>query len=137
MEAGLERFIKAQASTYEGALAELRAGSKRGHWMWFVFPQVAGLGWSPTARVYAIRGLAEAREYLAHPVLGARLAECTEAMLGWAGRKDAASILGEVDAMKFRSSMTLFEAAGGPALFGKAIDSFYAGERDKLTLDLI
>lgn len=113
----------------------MRAGAKHSHWMWFVFPQIAGLGRSPTARLYAIAGLAEARAYLAHPVLGSRLLECTEAMLGWAGRRSAEAILGSIDALKFKSSMTLFEAAAEePARFAAALDAFCAGERDAATL---
>lgn len=105
--------------------------------MWFVFPQIAGLGRSPTARLYALRDLAEARAYLAHPTLGQRLLEATRAMLAWAGRRSAEAILGPVDAMKFKSSMTLFEAAGGPPEFGLALDAFYARSRDRATLERI
>jgi uncharacterized protein (DUF1810 family) len=137
MAQGLERFVEAQRSTHNQALAELRGGQKRGPWMWFVFPQIAGLGRTSTARFYALADLAEACAYLAHPTLGPRLLAATGAMLGWAGRKEAVAILGEVDAMKFRSSMTLFEAAGGEPRFGQALDAFYAGERDRLTLDLL
>ena len=137
MQHDLERFAAAQEPVYDQALAELRSGAKHGHWMWFVFPQLDGLGHSPTARHYAIRDLAEARAYLADPLLGARLAECTEAMLGWAGRRSAEAILGPIDALKLRSSMTLFEAADGNDLFGRALEGFYAGKRDQLTLDLL
>jgi uncharacterized protein (DUF1810 family) len=134
---GLERFIAAQDPVYSRALAELRAGDKRSHWMWFVFPQIAGLGHSDMARRYAIADLAEARAYLAHPVLGARLRECTGATLDWAGKRSAGEVLGSIDALKFASSMTLFEAAGGGAEFGKALNEFYKGERDARTLDLL
>ena len=130
----LERFVSAQQDIHSRALAELRAGEKRSHWMWFVFPQIAGLGHSAMAQRYAIGGLAEAREYLAHPLLGPRLAECTDAMLGWIGRRSAEAILGPIDATKFRSAMTLFEAAGGGNRFGQALDLFYDGHRDPLTL---
>ncbi|HET9627984.1 MAG TPA: DUF1810 domain-containing protein [Novosphingobium sp.] len=136
MIGGFGRFVTAQASTWEGALAELRAGAKLGHWMWFVFPQLSGLGLSPTARHYAIANMAEARAYLAHPVLGRRLLEGTRALLDHAGRAPAA-ILGATDAMKLRSSLTLFEAAGGDRLFGEALDAFFSGERDPLTLALL
>ncbi|TCM19008.1 uncharacterized protein (DUF1810 family) [Novosphingobium sp. PhB165] len=141
--ADLERFIAAQAAIYPDIVAELENGAKCSHWMWFVFPQIAGLGRSETARRYAIADLAEARAYLAHPVLGARLDECTDTMLGWAGERSAAAILGEIDAMKFRSSMTLFEAAAGPGKtpgnerFARALDAFCAGRRDERTLHLI
>ena len=133
----LERFLDAQRDSYEPALAELRAGAKRSHWMWFVFPQIAGLGQSPTARFYAIRDLAEARDYLAHPLLGHRLAACVEAMLAHGGQRSAEAILGGIDAVKLRSSCTLFEAAGGGARFGQCLDSFYDGDRDAATLRLI
>ena len=133
----LERFIAAQDPVYSRALAELRAGDKRSHWMWFVFPQLAGLGHSDMARRYAIADLAEAQAYLAHPVLGARLKECICAILDWAGKRSADEILGSIDALKFASSMTLFEAAGGAAEFGRALDVFYKGARDVRTLDLL
>lgn len=135
--AGLARFVAAQEETYARALAELQAGTKRSHWMWFLFPQIAGLGRSETARFYAIADLAEARAYLAHPVLGARLIECAEAMLSWAGKRSAAEILGSVDALKFRSSMTLFEAAGGGTPFPSALAAFHDGKRDENTLALL
>ena len=105
--------------------------------MWFVFPQIAGLGLSPTARFYAIRDAAEARAYLADPLLGPRLAACTEAVLAWAGQRDLDALFGPVDALKFRSSMTLFEAAGGPDCFTRALDLFAGGERDRRTLALL
>jgi uncharacterized protein (DUF1810 family) len=134
---GLERFVEAQRSTYDRALDELRAGTKRSHWMWFVFPQIAGLGRSSMAQRYAIRDEVEARGYLIHPLLGARLRESTEAMLGWAGRKSAEAILGPIDAMKFKSSMTLFDAVAGAAdnPFARALAAFCRGERDPLTLE--
>jgi uncharacterized protein (DUF1810 family) len=106
--------------------------------MWFVFPQLAGLGRSPTAQFYAIADRAEATAYSRHPLLGPRLRECTEAMLGWAGRRSAEDILGPVDALKFRSSLTLLEAcADDPAPFAAALEAFYAGERDAATLSLL
>jgi uncharacterized protein (DUF1810 family) len=130
----LARFVEAQAPIHAQALAELRAGRKRSHWMWFIFPQLAGLGRSPMAQHYAIQSIAEARVYLDHPLLGPRLRECTEAMLHHRGTS-AAAILGNVDAKKFRSSMTLFEAAAGdPKLFADALAHFHAGERDPETL---
>ena len=137
MAQGLERFVEAQRSTYDRALDELRSGAKHSHWMWFVFPQIAGLGRSAMARRYAIGDEVEARSYLAHPVLGARLRESTEAMLGWAGRKSATAILGPVDAMKFASSMTLFDAVAGTPdnWFARALAAFSHGERDPLTLE--
>jgi len=106
--------------------------------MWFVFPQIAGLGRSPTAQFYAIADRAEAEAYAQHPLLGSRLRECTEAMLDWAGKRSAEAILGSIDALKFRSSMTLFEAcAPHPASFEAALDAFYAGNRDPATIQRI
>lgn len=106
--------------------------------MWFIFPQIAGLGRSSTARFYGIVDLAEAEAYLADEVLGPRLAECTEALLQWAGKRDAEAIFGPVDALKFHSSMTLFaEASGGAEPFTQALDSFFNGERDEATIELL
>jgi uncharacterized protein (DUF1810 family) len=131
--ADLSRFVDAQAGTYSQALAELRAGRKTGHWVWFVLPQVAGLGRSPTAQHYAISGLDEARAYLAHPVLGPRLVECAQALLDLPG-DDAAAVLGPVDAMKLRSSMTLF-AHADPAqpVFRAVLERYFAGQEDEAT----
>jgi len=132
----LQRFVEAQERIYSQALAELRNGRKLSHWMWFVFPQIAGLGHSSTARFYAIADRANAEAYARHPVLGPRLLECTEALLGWAGKRDAERMLGIVDALKLRSSLTLFEAcAADPAPFAAALEAFYAGERDAATLE--
>jgi uncharacterized protein (DUF1810 family) len=131
----LERFVAAQdeGGAYERALAELRAGRKRSHWMWFVFPQIAGLGRSPTARFFAIAGIEEASEYLEHPVLGPRLLECSRALLE-CGSEDPVEILGEVDALKLRSSMTLFSRVrGAGAEFDQVLDRFYGGARDPAT----
>ena len=135
--AGLDRFVTAQDGIYEAALEQLRDGAKRSHWMWFIFPQIAGLSLSSFGRFYSLAGLAEAEAYLAHQVLGPRLAECTDAMLVWAGRREARRILGYIDAMKFRSSMTVFEAAGGGERFARALEAFCTGERDRATLDLV
>lgn len=132
----LSRFVAAQADSHAAALAELRAGRKRTHWMWWVFPQLAGLGRSDTARFYAIASLAEARAYLAHPLLGARLTEATAAALLHRDRA-AGAIFGEVDAAKFRSSLTLFLAAGAGAPLEEALAAFFAGERDEATLRLL
>lgn len=129
----LERFVRAQEGSYAQALAELRAGRKTGHWIWFVLPQLRGLGRSPMAHEYGIADRAEAEAYLAHPLLGARLRECVHALLAHAGRP-AASILGDVDAMKFRSCLTLFDAVSTDPLFSRALDAFYGGERDAATL---
>ena len=113
MGTDLDRFVTAQEGTYPSALAELRRGRKTSHWMWFVFPQIRGLGHSPTAQRYALDGVTEARAYLAHPVLGPRLLEATRAVLD-SGETDPVRLLGGIDALKLRSSMTLFEAAADP-----------------------
>lgn len=136
----LDRFAQAQARDYETALAELRAGRKRSHWIWYVFPQLGELGHSPTAKFYGISGIDEAQAYLADPVLGARLLECAEALLALES-SDPTAVLGYPDDLKARSSMTLFEAAGaGDARwepFTQVLAKFYHGERDARTLDLL
>lgn len=138
----LQRFVDAQdrGGAYAAALAELRAGRKRGHWMWFVLPQVAGLGRSDMARAYAVSGLPEARAYLGHPVLGPRFRECAEALDALTER-DPVAVLGGVDATKLRSSMTLFERAatdeGDSALFGRVLDHFFGGLRDDATTGIL
>ena len=130
----LARFVEAQAGTVERALAELRAGRKQSHWMWFVFPQIAGLGSSPMAQRYAIASLDEARAYLAHPLLGPRLRDCTQAAIAAPG--SAREVFGSPDDMKFRSSMTLFaRAAPEESLFPEALARFYEGVEDAKTLD--
>jgi uncharacterized protein (DUF1810 family) len=136
MTDGLERFVEAQDGVYDDALAELSAGRKRTHWIWFIFPQIAGLGSSPTARLYAIASLDEARAYLAHPVLGPRLRECAQALLAIDGRS-ARDILGYPDDLKLRSSMTLFaRAADDPGVFQAVLDRYFDGP-DPLTLKLL
>jgi uncharacterized protein (DUF1810 family) len=121
----LQRFIDAQEGVFETALAELRAGRKQTHWMWFVFPQIAGPGRSPTAQFYAIRSGSEARAFLAHPLLGARYREAVAAVCQWAAARDAAGIFGEIDAIKLRSSLTLFAAVSGDPLFADALAEFF------------
>jgi uncharacterized protein (DUF1810 family) len=133
----LSRFHAVPEGVINQAVGELAAGRKTSHWMWFVFPQIAGLGSSPMAQRYAIADLAEARAFLADPVLARRLAAATGAMLAWADRKSAEAILGKIDAVKLRSSMTLFEAAAsaaGRAPFAQCLDAYYDGERDPATL---
>lgn len=131
----LSRFVDAQATTYDRAMAELRRGQKTSHWMWFVFPQILGLGRSPTAQFYAIADLAEARAYLAHPVLGPRLVEAVEALLALPGR-DAHAVFGSPDDLKLRSSLTLFQAAAPEEpVFGQALTKYFAGREDMLTLE--
>lgn len=137
MNFDLERFVKAQSTSYSQALNELRQGRKQSHWMWYIFPQIEGLGRSETARFYALSGKAEARTYLDHPVLGARLLETTGAMLTHSSQS-AYAILGSPDDLKFRSSMTLFAAVsekGSP--FERALDAFFDAEPDQATLDLL
>ncbi len=130
----LQRFLDAQASVYTQVLAELRAGSKRSHWMWFIFPQIAGLGHSETARYFAIASCAEAAAYLAHPILGPRLRECCHLAMLIEGRS-AREIFGTPGDMKFRSSLTLFAAvAADNAVFATALQKYFAGEPDGLTL---
>ncbi|MBR7743825.1 DUF1810 domain-containing protein [Phycicoccus sp. BSK3Z-2] len=141
MEHDLSRFVDAQdrGGTYDQALRELRSGHKTGHWIWFVLPQVSGLGRSATSQAYGLDGLDEARAYLAHPVLGPRLRECCEALLGLEG-SDATAVLGPVDAVKLRSSMTVFlrasVAGGGDGQpFRAVLDRYFGGEEDPHTLD--
>ncbi len=132
----LSRFIDAQADTWPIALAELTAGRKRSHWMWWIFPQITGLGRSETARHYAIDSAAEARAYLAHPLLGSRLIEATQTAISAPG--SAETIFGNVDAMKLRSSLTLFAAVAGDSEkieFRRGLDRFFDREPDPATLD--
>lgn len=133
----LARFLREQVGTHDAAVRELRAGRKTGHWIWFELPQLAGLGRSSMSVRYAISGIEEARAYLRHPVLGPRLVECCEALLVHRGR-DAADILGPVDAVKVRSSMTLFHRADPDApAFWRVLDAFYGGVVDPRTDKLL
>jgi uncharacterized protein (DUF1810 family) len=133
----LQRFVLAQEPVYSSALAELQAGSKRTHWMWFIFPQIAGLGHSAMAQRYAIESASEALAYLQHPVLGPRLRTCTQAVLDVEGRS-ADQIFGSPDNMKFRSSMTLFaHVAPDEPMFAAALAKYFAGEPDDRTLKLL
>lgn len=130
----LARFVSAQQGTYDQAVAELRRGRKTGHWIWYVFPQIAGLGMSPTSQRYAIGSLDEARAYLEHPVLGPRLIQAASVLLGNT-ESTAEQILGELDAMKVRSSMTLFQRAQpDEPVFGRVLDRFFEGIPDAETL---
>ncbi|MCI1142098.1 DUF1810 domain-containing protein [Sphingomonas sp. WKB10] len=132
----LDRFVRAQEGVWNQALAEMHAGRKASHWMWFVFPQIAGLGSNAMAQTYAIRDADEARAYLAHPVLGARLLVTTQAAIAAPGSAEA--MFGSIDAMKLRSSMTLFAAvADDPTPFEAALERFYDGQRDPRTLALL
>jgi uncharacterized protein (DUF1810 family) len=133
----LNRFISAQEGVYDRAIAELRGGQKRSHWMWYIFPQMEGLGNSPTTRLYSIKSLDEARQYLAHPVLGTRLVECAEAVLAVQGQS-AADIFGHPDDWKLQSSMTLFELVSGPgSVFERVLDRYYGGKRDSRTIQIV
>ena len=133
----IERFVRAQAhGVYEQALAELRAGRKQGHWIWFIFPQVTGLGQSPTAVYYSIGSKAELDAYAAHPVLKSRLIEASQALLNLPGN-DPVAVLGDIDAIKVRSCMTLFELTGASTVFGTVLDKYYHGSRDELTLSIV
>ena len=133
----LDRFLDAQRGDYAAALAEVRLGRKTSHWMWYIFPQIAGLGQSSTARYYSIRDLEEAREYYAHPVLGQRLREISGALLDLRG-SDPVAVFGGIDSMKLKSSMTLFAvAAPDDPLFRQVLDKYYGGEQDALTLRIL
>lgn len=132
----LERFIKAQETDYAIALSEIKNGRKRSHWMWYIFPQIKGLGFSATAQYYAIQNQKEAEEYLAHPVLGNRLSEISKALLEIKSN-DAGRVLGFPDDMKLKSSMTLFYLVSGDDTFKKVLDKFFAGEIDKKTKSLL
>jgi len=133
----LARFITAQAQVYADVLTELQSGRKRGHWMWFIFPQIDGLGFSPTARFYAINHLEEARQYWLHPLLGARLAECSKLVLGIRDRT-VSEIFAYPDDLKLRSCMTLFERVAEPgSVFAQVLEYCFDGKRDARTLELL
>ena len=132
-EEGLQLFVEAQEQIYSRALDEIWRGRKRTHWMWFVFPQLAGLGRSAMAQLYGLAGADEARSYLAHPLLGPRYVECVAALQDLPG-SDPVAVFGEVDAVKLRSSLTLFESVSENRLFGAALDRWCGGERDSETL---
>lgn len=133
----LERFLTAQDGTYESALEEMRTGRKRSHWMWFIFPQLAGLGSSPTAQHFGIRSVGEASAYLAHPILGPRLQECAAAALAIQDRT-AREIFGAPDDLKLRSSATLFAQVSDPgSVFHRLLDRFFDGREDSRTLELL
>jgi len=133
----LSRFVEAQEASYAQALSELRAGKKRSHWSWYILPQVQGLGSSPLSVRYAIGSLAEAKAYLEHPLLGARLRECVTAMNMHTG-VSAREVLGEIDAQKFRSCLTLFaQAAGSESVFVDALNKYFSGQPDAATLAIL
>lgn len=131
----LDRFVAAQATSFDTALGEIRRGAKRSHWMWYIFPQIAGLGHSAMAQRYAIGSIEEARAYLAHPVLGPNLRECVSALQDLVGTT-AEAVFGGIDAVKLRSSLTLFREAGGDPLFAAALERWF-GPPDEATLSLL
>jgi uncharacterized protein (DUF1810 family) len=133
----LNRFVEAQKGDYERALAEIRSGRKRSHWMWYIFPQIDGLGFSSTSKHYAIKGLAEAEAFLKHPLLGTRLVECCEAVLGVEGRS-ALEIFGATDEMKLKSCATLFACVSSAgSVFDRLLSKYFQGQRDGKTLRLL
>lgn len=132
----LQRFVSAQTESYADALAEIRSGAKHGHWMWYIFPQIVGLGRSPFAQRYALRSLDEARAYLAHPMLGERLRTCVDALL-YLDNINARDVFGEIDAMKLHSSLTLFAKADGVGRFTSALDRWFDGAPDQATLAIL
>lgn len=136
MDFDLQRFLSAQERCYSQVLAELRSGQKRSHWIWYIFPQLKGLGYSYNSNYYGVDGKEEAIEYLNHSVLGRRLREASEAVLGVEGR-DIVSIMSPVDALKLKSSMTLFDAVSPGDVFAEVLERYYAGERDALTLKML
>jgi len=133
----LQRFVDAQDGVIDTALAELHAGFKQSHWMWFVFPQLAGLGRSPTAQFYGIASIDEAMAYLSHPLLGRRLRECVEAVGAWAGERRPEEILGPIDAVKLRSCLTLFDQVEPDGLFRQALAALFGDNPDERTLALL
>lgn len=136
MEYNLNRFVEAQNKVYAQVVSELRQGRKTSHWMWYIFPQIKGLGYSSTAMYYAIRSLDEAKEYLKHPVLGERLIECFRILLELEN-KTAEAIFGSVDAMKLKSSMTLFSLVSDHPFFNQVLDKYYKGIKDSATLEIV
>ncbi len=136
MDYNLNRFIEAQETTYEIALSEIKNGYKQSHWMWFIFPQHKDLGFSATAKFYGIRDLKEGEQYLKHPILGERLREISKELLKHKG-KSAIDILGEIDALKLKSSMTLFDIVEPNSVFHEILEEFYQGDKDNYTLKLL
>lgn len=133
----LQRFLDGQRFGYETAFKEMKAGEKRNHWIWYIFPQIKGLGQSPNAQYYGITCLEEAKTYLEHPILGARLREITQEVLNHASKGIQVIMGAPIDAMKFRSSMTLFDAVSPNDIFAQALNTFFEGERDRFTINLL
>lgn len=136
MSYDLNRFITAQEHSYDAALSEIKSGRKRTHWMWYIFPQIEGLGHSSTAQFYAIRDLQEAKEYYAHPVLGPRLVEISEALLALDG-DNATAVMGYPDDLKLKSSMTLFAIASGNPVFTQVLEKYFDGRQDRYTVKIL
>lgn len=134
--ASFERFVGAQEPVFDTALAEIRRGAKRLHWMWFIFPQLGALGRSPTAKFYGLAGASDAKAFMEHPVLGPRYLACVEALQDLS-TCDPIAVFGSIDAMKLRSSLTLFEAGSPHPLFAAALDRWFGGERDAATIELL
>ena len=136
MDYNLNRFVEAQETTYDIALSEIKNGYKQSHWMWFIFPQHKALGFSATSKFYGISDLKEAEQYLSHPILGERLREISKELLKHKG-KSAIDILGEIDALKLKSSMTLFDIVEPNSVFHEILEEFYQGDKDNYTLKLL
>lgn len=138
MSGSLDRFLKAQEGTYEGALLQIKSGRKTGHWMWYMFPQIDGLGYSETSKYYSIKDMDEAKAYLGHPILGFRLKEMCKVLLSLDG-STALQIFGSPDNLKLRSSMTLFAQVnhGPERFFEKVIDKYFEGRKDERTMELL
>ncbi len=136
MSDGIQRFIEAQKRSYDTALEEIKRGKKRSHWMWYIFPQMKGLGHSSTAQYYGIENRKEAEEYLAHPILGSRLLEISKELLKLESN-DPRAVMGEPDNWKLKSCMTLFEIVSNEPVFGQVLDKFFGGERDKTTVEML
>lgn len=133
----LQRFLDGQRFGYDTALKEMKAGEKRNHWIWYIFPQIKGLGHSPNSQFYGIADLVEAEAYLAHPILGARFREITQEVLNHASKSIQAIMGAPIDAMKFKSSMTLFDAASPNDIFAQALNTFFDGKKDGRTINLL
>lgn len=136
MSDGIQRFIEAQKRSYDTALEEIKRGKKRSHWMWYIFPQMKGLGHSSTAQYYGIENRKEAEEYLAHPILGSRLLEISKELLKLESN-DPRAVMGEPDNWKLKSCMTLFEIVSNEPVFGQVLDKFFGGKRDKTTVEML
>lgn len=135
-DSGLDRFLKAQELDYKDALSEIKSGHKRSHWIWYIFPQIQGLGYSETSKFYAVKDKKEAQDYVKHPILGERLLEISEALLQLES-SDAREVMGVPDDMKLKSSMTLFSLVSDNPVFQKVLDKFFDGEKDKFTVEAL